>query len=325
VKKPPKAEESRADRLSGATTTALRVNFLPLEMLFRPHSKIFNYIKKEGCFVQRPIHALQRESSTMLRKAFSRLELVFLLVFSTSILFVGTGTIAVAQEDEILDRLYGSGVHAYKRGDYKRAHELFSIAIETGNRDPRTLYFRGLTYLKLGRPEQADQDFYRAAEQEVADGNVTLLVDQSLIRVQGPDRYRLESARTDVLRERHLRNKRMNQERHAVPEQIRPGLPRNTEPAESTSAKDANDDLLNTDEETADKNQTGKSDRDNEEDELFSTDDAESDKPTEKAPAEDFENKTPDPFDDIFDADTEEETEKKPANDAENDDAIFGE
>ena len=37
--------------------TALRVKFLPLEMLFRPHSKIFNYIKKEGCFVQRPIHA----------------------------------------------------------------------------------------------------------------------------------------------------------------------------------------------------------------------------------------------------------------------------
>ena len=246
----------------------------------------------------------------MLRKAFSRLELVFLLVFSTSILFVGTGTIAVAQEDEILDRLYGSGVHAYKRGDYKRAHELFSIAIETGNRDPRTLYFRGLTYLKLGRPEQADHDFHRAAEQEVDDGNVTLLVDQSLIRVQGPDRYRLESARTDVLRERHLRNKQMNQERHAVPEQIRPGLPRRTEPAESTSAKnatDADDALLNTDEETTDKNQTGKSDRDNEEDELLSTDDAESDKPVEKAPIEENENVDEFPLD--FD---NEESDKNP-------------
>ena len=245
----------------------------------------------------------------MLRKAFSRLELVLLLVFSTSILFVGTGTIAVAQEDEILDRLYGSGVHAYKRGDYKRAHELFSIAIETGNRDPRTLYFRGLTYLKLGRPEQADQDFHRAAAREVADGNVTLLVDQSLIRVQGPDRYRLESARTDVLRERHLRNKRMNQERHAVPEQIRPGLPRSTEPAESTSAKnatDADDALLNTDEDNGDKNQTRKSDRDAEED-PFSTDDAESDKPVEKAPIEENENVDDFPLD--FD---NEESDKNP-------------
>ena len=246
----------------------------------------------------------------MLRKAFSRLELVLLLVLSTSILFVGTGTIAVAQEDEILDRLYGSGVHAYKRGDYVQAYHWLSTAIETGNRDPRTLYFRGLTYLKLGRPEQADNDFHRAAAREVDDGNVTLLVDQSLIRVQGLDRYRLESARTDVLRERHLRNKRMNQERHAVPEQIRPGLPRNTEPAESTSAKNMDDDLLNKDEETGDKNQTGKSDRDNEEEELFGTDDAESDGPVEKAPAEDFDNKNPDPFDNFFDADTEEETEK---------------
>ena len=115
-----------------------------------------------------------------------------------SILWVANGNAVMAQEDEILNRLYGNGVHAYKRGDYIQAHRWLSEAIDSGNRDPRTRYFRGLAYLKLGRPEQASNDFDKAAAREVGDGNLAKLVDQSLVTVQGLDRYRLESASLDL-------------------------------------------------------------------------------------------------------------------------------
>ena len=250
----------------------------------------------------------------MLRNAFNHWNSFLLFVFSGSIILLATGTVAVAQEDEILDRLYGNGVHAYKRGDYVQAHRWLTEAIDTGNRDPRTRYFRGLAYLKLGRPEQADKDFATAANREVGDGNLARLVDQSLFTIQGPDRYRLESARTNAQRERHLRNKGMIQERNAKPEQIRPGTPRNAEPAEGTM-KDlpvSDDALLDTDQESGDNQQ--KPDAPGAEDELFSTDEepAKSDPPAE--------NETADPFDDLFD----EEPAKKPADNEESDDDIFG-
>ena len=71
------------------------------------------------------------------------------LFLTGSILWVANGNAVMAQEDEILNRLYGNGVHAYKRGDYIQAHRWLSEAIDSGNRDPRTRYFRGLAYLKL--------------------------------------------------------------------------------------------------------------------------------------------------------------------------------
>ena len=253
----------------------------------------------------------------MLRNAFNHWNSFFLFVFSGIIILLATGTVAVAQEDEILDRLYGNGVHAYKRGDYVQAHRWLTEAMDTGNRDPRTRYFRGLAYLKLGRPEQADQDFATAANREVGDGNLAKLVDQSLVTIQGPDRYQLESARTNAQRERHLRNKGMIQERNAKPEQIRPRTPRNAEPAEGIMSQPPADEpgdeaLLDTDQENGDKQQ--KPDAPGAEEEIFSTDDepAKSDPPAE--------NETTDPFDDLFD----EEPEKKPADNEESDDDIFG-
>ena len=250
----------------------------------------------------------------MLRNAFNHWNSILLFVFSGFIILLATGTVAVAQEDEILDRLYGNGIHAYKRGDYLQAHRWLTEAIDTGNRDPRTRYFRGLAYLKLGRPEQADRDFATAANRELRDGNLAKLVDQSLFTIQGPDRYRLESARTNAQRERHLRNKGMIRERNAKPEQIRPGTPRNAEPAEGTM-KDlpvSDDALLDTDQESGDNKQ--KPDASGREEEIFSTDEepAKSDPPAENEPA--------DPFDDLFD----EEPEKKPADNEESDDDIFG-
>ncbi|MBI2479949.1 MAG: hypothetical protein HYV60_15355 [Planctomycetia bacterium] len=67
---------------------------------------------------------------------------------------------AVAQ-DSVLAELYGHGVHAYFAGQYQKAHEYLTTAIEQGTSDPRTFYFRGLAYTALGRPDEAKADFTR--------------------------------------------------------------------------------------------------------------------------------------------------------------------
>lgn len=56
--------------------------------------------------------------------------------------------VAQAQEG-LLDDLYGSGAHAYFAGQPMEAYEFLNTAIESGSEDPRTFYYRGLTYLQL--------------------------------------------------------------------------------------------------------------------------------------------------------------------------------
>ena len=107
-------------------------------------------------------------------------SLVLLLSFFT--------TAVVAQEDGVLNRLYGSGVHAYNSGDYLGAYNYLTAAIDTGLLDPRAHYFRGLCYLKLGRREQAEQEFTAAARRELEMGNVTPAVDRSLSTAPRPRR-----------------------------------------------------------------------------------------------------------------------------------------
>lgn len=141
---------------------------------------------------------------------------------------------AVAQEDGVLNRLYGSGVHAYNSGDYLEAYDYLTAAIDTGLLDPRAHYFRGLCYLKLGRREQAEQEFIAAARRELEMGNVTPAVDRSLLRIQGPDRYVLEGTRIEVQRGRAEKQSRMNRKRFSKPVQAKPGQDR---PMEADSAE----------------------------------------------------------------------------------------
>ena len=91
--------------------------------------------------------------------------------------------------------MYGNGVHAYFAGDYVKAHELLTSAIDAGSHDPRCYYFRGLAYLKLGRPQEAEGDFQQGAKLESADLNRTYNVARSLERVQGPARLEVEEHR----------------------------------------------------------------------------------------------------------------------------------
>ncbi len=98
-------------------------------------------------------------------------------------------------QDAILEQTYGNGVHAYFAGDYLKAHQCLTSAIDGGSRDPRCYYFRGLAYLNLGRPQDAESDFQQGAKLETGDLNRIYNVAKSLERVQGPARLDLEQYR----------------------------------------------------------------------------------------------------------------------------------
>ena len=96
-------------------------------------------------------------------------------------------TPSVAQ-DAVLGQRYGMGVHAYFSQNFQEAYDDLSSAISAGSRDPRCYYFRGLSYLRLGREEDAQIDFQRGAELETRDVNKFYNVPAALERIQGADR-----------------------------------------------------------------------------------------------------------------------------------------
>ncbi len=163
-----------------------------------------------------------------------------------SILALGVGgllalcVLPAQAQDAILGQMYGNGVHAYFDGDCTKAHRLLTSAIDAGSHDPRCYYFRGLAYIKLGRPQEADDDFKQGAKLETADMNKTYSVAKSLERVQGPARLELEqhrqAARMAALeREEQFQKQRYQQlnteERRSLEEQVGPAPGKSGSPA----------------------------------------------------------------------------------------------
>ena len=104
---------------------------------------------------------------------------------------------AGAQED-VLNELYGSGVHAFNSGDYRQAYNDLVMAVRSGSKDPRVFYYRGLTYLRLGRPQEAQADFKKGAALEMADSDRFYPVSKSLERIQGQARQQIERYRSSA-------------------------------------------------------------------------------------------------------------------------------
>lgn len=88
----------------------------------------------------------------------------------------------------------GDGMHAFHAGEFNRAFDDLTQAIQTGSNDPRSYYFRGLAALRIGRLAEAEADFAAGAEREIDFGGMER-VSRSLERVQGHDRLRLERYR----------------------------------------------------------------------------------------------------------------------------------
>lgn len=104
---------------------------------------------------------------------------------------------ASAQLD-VLNELYGSGVHAFNSGAYREAYDDLSMAIRNGSKDPRVYYYRGLAYLRLGRPQEARLDFQKGAALEMGDIDHFYPVSKSLERVQGSARAQIERYRSNA-------------------------------------------------------------------------------------------------------------------------------
>ncbi len=104
----------------------------------------------------------------------------------------------VNAQNAAVGQKYGQGVHDYFSGDYLGAHEKLTAAVQGGSKDPRVYYFRGLTYLKLGRSPEAANDFRQGASLEASDTNKFYNASKSLERVQGDARSELESYRANA-------------------------------------------------------------------------------------------------------------------------------
>lgn len=142
---------------------------------------------------------------------------------------VVTGSVSVGAQPTIdslpLAAAYGDGVHAYFAGDYERAYDDLTQAIEAGTDDPRAFYFRGLAALRQGRSDEAEADFTAGADRE-SQGLGDWPVGRSLERIQGADRLRLERhrmrARVAVLqRQREAERLRYSQIEAAQPDVLR--------------------------------------------------------------------------------------------------------
>ncbi len=147
------------------------------------------------------------------------------------LLMLGPAVSANRAQDSLLQEMYGQGVHAYFAGKYDQAHELFSKAIEQGSQDPRCYYFRGFTFAKLGRPDEAEADFKSGGEFESKGAAVQINVGQALQRVQGPIRLQLEEHRYAARLAARLRDVKEKKERYEEMQRNEPNVLRSPGPA----------------------------------------------------------------------------------------------
>ncbi|MFN9917905.1 MAG: hypothetical protein ACK53L_35285 [Pirellulaceae bacterium] len=100
------------------------------------------------------------------------------------------------RSQDILEQVYGSGVHAFFAGKLELAQELFDEVINAGSQDPRVYYFRGLTQVQgqCGIVEAGLADFEQAAQLEVS-AKTSANVSRALERIQGPTRIAIERIR----------------------------------------------------------------------------------------------------------------------------------
>jgi hypothetical protein len=172
---------------------------------------------------------------------------IALLVGGLALLF----TARASAQEFALGQEYGSGVQAYFGGDAVKAYERLTSTINRGSKDPRAFYFRGLAYLKLGRPEEAAADFRKGAELESKDVNRVYNVGKSLERVQGSERQELENYRVDARmaaleqlererKERYEANQR--EEQRVVREQAVLAPEKPIDPAEATRSAEGSTD-----------------------------------------------------------------------------------
>ena len=115
------------------------------------------------------------------------------------------------------DYIYGKGVHAFFDRNYEDALNILSRAEEIKSLDPRPYYFLGLAHLRQKRTEQADLYFKKAAQLEYS--RVALrdyAVAESLRRIQGTERLRIENIRTEERTAARIKNQIVQEARYGT-------------------------------------------------------------------------------------------------------------
>jgi hypothetical protein len=139
-------------------------------------------------------------------------------MFRSIVLLIGAlaslSAASLLAQDAVLGQNYGAGVHAYFTGDSMKAYEQLTAAIDHGSKDPRVFYFRGLAYLRLGRPQEAVTDFRKGADVESKDINRFYNVGKALERVQGADRLQLEGYRVNARMAAYEESEKLRRERY---------------------------------------------------------------------------------------------------------------
>jgi len=134
------------------------------------------------------------------------------------ILFGGTllagNSLFVSDESE---RIYGRGVHAFFDRNYELAIAILSQAEEIDTEDPRPFYFLGLAHMRQENTEKAEQYFRKAAQLEFGGRALrNYPVSESLRRIQGEERVRLENIRTEERTNARMMEQRLQEARYGT-------------------------------------------------------------------------------------------------------------
>ena len=131
--------------------------------------------------------------------------------------FLVTGGVLVADSfvtDES-DIIYGKGVHAFFDRHYEEAVTILSETEKLESADPRPYYFLGLAYLRQKKSERADHYFKKAAELEYSGRAARdYAIAESLRRIQGDERQRIEKIRAEERNNAQKREQRLQEIRY---------------------------------------------------------------------------------------------------------------
>ena len=115
------------------------------------------------------------------------------------------------------DAIYGKGVHAFFDQNYEEAVKILSKIEELKTNDPRPYYFMGLAHLRQKHTEQADQYFKQAAQMEYSGRALRhYAVPESLRRIQGEERLRIEKVREEERTNARVRDQRTQEARYGA-------------------------------------------------------------------------------------------------------------
>jgi len=146
-------------------------------------------------------------------------------------LFGGAVLVASTFVTDESDVIYGKGVHAFFDRNYAEAVKILSEVEKLETADPRPYYFLGLAHLRQEKP--ADHFFKKAAKLEYSGRAMRdYAVSESLRRIQGDERQRIEKIRAEERvnaqqREQRLAEIRYGNENAAGREALRQTVPSN--------------------------------------------------------------------------------------------------